>query len=62
MEAKMFERYHEPLLPVPQFFGRIARSLLVAAIIDGVALAVGAVGLRRLEGLDWMERGLMPRW
>jgi hypothetical protein len=58
MEAKMFERYHEPLLPVPQFFGRIAWSLLVAAIIDGVALAVGAVGLRRLEGLDWMDAWL----
>jgi hypothetical protein len=54
----MFERHHEPLLPLPQFFGRIAWSLVVAAIIDGVALAVGAVGLRRLEGLDWMDAWL----
>jgi hypothetical protein len=54
----MFERHHEPLLPVPQFFGRIARSLIVAAMIDGDALVVGAVGLRWLEGLDWMDAWL----
>ena len=54
----MFERHHEPLLPVPQFFGRIARSLIVAAIIDGCALAVGSVGLRWLEGLDWIDAWL----
>ncbi len=51
----MFERHHEPLLPLPRFFGRIARSLGIAAGIDGVTLAVGAVGLRRLEGLDWTD-------
>jgi hypothetical protein len=54
----MFERHHEPLLPVPQFFGRIARSLIVAAMIDGDALVVVAVGLRWLEGLDWMDAWL----
>jgi hypothetical protein len=54
----MFERRHEPLLPVPQFVGRIARSLIVAAAIDGVALAIGAFGLRWLEGLDWMDAWL----
>ena len=54
----MFERHHEPLLPVPQFFGRIARSLIVAAMIDGGALVVGAIGLRWLEGLDWMDAWL----
>jgi hypothetical protein len=54
----MFERHHEPLLPVPQFFGRVARSLIVAAIIDGASLVVGAVGLRWLEGLDWMDAWL----
>jgi hypothetical protein len=58
MEVKMFERHYEPLLPLPQFFGRIARGLGVAIIIDGIALAVGAVGLRRLEGLDWMDAWL----
>jgi hypothetical protein len=58
MEAKMFERHYEPLLPLPQFFGRIARGLGIAIIIDGIALAVGAVGLRRLEGLDWMDAWL----
>jgi len=51
----MFERHHERLLPLPRFFGRMAKSLGIAATINGVALAVGAVGLRRLEGLDWMD-------
>jgi len=51
----MFERHHEPLLPLPRFFGRMAKSLGIAAIINGVTLALGAVGLRRLEGLDWMD-------
>ena len=51
----MFERHHEPLLPLPRFLGRIAKSLGIAAAIDGVTLAVGAVGLRRLEGLDWTD-------
>ena len=54
----MFERHHEPLLPLPRFLGRIAKSLGIAATINGVALAVGAVGLRRLEGLDWMDAWL----
>ena len=54
----MFERHHEPLLPLPRFFGRMAKSLGIAAIINGVTLAVGAVGLRRLEGLDWMDAWL----
>ena len=51
----MFERHHEPLLPLPRFLGRMAKSLGIAATIDGVTLAVGAVGLRRLEGLDWTD-------
>jgi hypothetical protein len=54
----MFERRHEPLLPLPRFYGRIARGLGIAATIDGVALVIGAVGLRRLEGLDWMDAWL----
>ena len=51
----MFERRHEPLLSLPRCFGRMARSLCIAVIIDGVTLAVGAVGLRELEGLDWTD-------
>ena len=54
----MFERHHEPLLPLPRFLWRIAKSLGIAATINGVTLAVGAVGLRRLEGLDWMDAWL----
>jgi hypothetical protein len=48
MEATMFERHNEPLLPLPQFFGRIARALGVAIIIDGVALP----WVRSVSG-DW---------
>lgn len=57
-EAKMFERHHEPLLPLPRFLGRITRGLVIAVVIDGIALTVGAIGLRQLEGLDWMDAWL----
>jgi hypothetical protein len=54
-EGEMFEGRHEPLLPLGRFFGRMTRSLGIAAMIDGVTLAVGAVGLRGLEGLGWTD-------
>jgi len=54
----MFERHHEPFLPLPRFLGRMAKSLGIAATVNGVALAMGAVGLRRLEGLDWTDAWL----
>jgi len=51
----MFERRHQPLLPLPQFVARIGKSMAIAVGIDVVALLVGSVGFRSFEGLDWPD-------
>lgn len=58
MFERLFERHHEPLLPLSRFYKRMARSLGIAAAIDGVTLAVGAVCLRQLEDLNWTDAWL----
>ena len=54
----MFESRDQPLLPLRRFLGRLAWSLAIAAAIDGIALAIGAIAFRRLEGLTWMDASL----
>ena len=51
----MFERRSEPLLPLGLFVGRVTWSLVIAAVIDVVALVIGAVGFTGLEGLSWAD-------
>jgi len=51
----MFERRHQPLLPVPLFVARMSKSLAIAVAIDVVFLFAGALGFRQLEGLDWPD-------
>ena len=51
----MFESRDQPLLPLARFVGRLAWSLAGAAVIDGLALVIGAIGFRRLEGLTWTD-------
>src|SRR5262245_12777767 len=54
----MFERRHEPLLPLLGFVGRLAWSVAAAALIDGLSLVIGAIGFRRFEGLTWTDASL----
>ncbi len=51
----MFERLHEPLLSRSRFALRMAKFLAAAALIDCLAVAMGAVGYRSLEGLSWLD-------
>src|SRR5262245_66566033 len=51
----MFERRHQPLLPVPLFMARMGKSLVIAVAIDVVFLFAGALGFRQFEGLDWPD-------
>jgi hypothetical protein len=51
----MFERRHEPLLPRSRFALRVLGFLAAAAAIDCLAVAVGAVGYRALEGFSWLD-------
>ena len=54
----MFEGAVRPLLSRSWFAARMAGFLLAAVIVDGVALAVGAIGYHSLEGLAWLDAGL----
>ena len=51
----MFERSHEQLLSRPRFALRMVKFLAAAAVIECLAVALGAVGYRSLEGLGWLD-------
>jgi hypothetical protein len=51
----MFERRHQPLLPVPLFVAHMGKSLVIAVAIDVVFLFAGGLGFRQFEGLDWPD-------
>ncbi|TMQ70018.1 MAG: hypothetical protein E6K80_09850 [Candidatus Eisenbacteria bacterium] len=50
-----FEGRHEPLLPWPRFFGRLARSALATAALIGGSLLIGMLGYRTLGHLPWID-------
>ena len=54
----MFEEAHRPLLSPRQFAIRMALFVIVAVCVDGVGLAVGAIGYHFLEGLEWLDASL----
>lgn len=51
----MFEHKSEPLLSHRDFFGRIARSVLVGLMLIGVSLLAGMIGYHALEHLSWLD-------
>ena len=51
----MYERADERLLPRRRFALRMAKFLAAALAIDCLAVALGAVGYRTLEGLSWLD-------
>src|SRR5262245_42120081 len=51
----MFERRHEPMLPMPQFVARVGRVLGIALAVDVGALVVGGLGFHGFEGLAWTD-------
>ena len=48
-------RYHKPLPPRAHFFRRLARSVLIAAIVIAGSLGIGMVGYHGTEGLSWLD-------
>lgn len=54
----MWEHRTHPLLPARAFVGRLLRSGIRAAAIIGGSLAIGALGYRGCEGLDWIDATL----
>lgn len=53
-----FERRGEPLLSGRRFATRVLGFLGLAAMIDGVAIILGALGFHFLQGLTWLEGAL----
>jgi hypothetical protein len=51
----MFEHRSAPLLSQRAFLGRIARSLLVGAVLIAMSLLAGMVGYHALERLPWID-------
>lgn len=51
----MFERRGQPLLSRRRFVVRVLASLIIAVVIDSIAVIVGAIGYHSLEGLGWLD-------
>src|ERR1700757_1903576 len=49
----MFEHKSEPMLSLTAFLGRVARSVLVGALVGAGSLGVGMAGYHGLEHLSW---------
>lgn len=54
----LFERRGEPLLTRRRFATRVLAFLGLAALIDGVAIILGALGFHFVERLSWLEAAL----
>ena len=50
-----FEHRTKPLASPVVFVGRVARSLLFALILIGIALAIGMAGYEQIEGMSWVD-------
>lgn len=51
----MFEHRHEPLLPRAAFLNRMARYASIALLIILGSLAMGILGYRIFEGMEWID-------
>jgi hypothetical protein len=51
----MYERRNRPLLSRRKFAGRVARHLLLALFLIGIALEIGVLGYHYVAGLNWID-------
>lgn len=49
------EHRSQPLIPLRQFFIRLARSGFIALALIVVSLSIGVLGYHILEGLSWVD-------
>jgi hypothetical protein len=50
-----YERKHQPLLSRKEFAKRLARNVLIAALLIGLSLLGGMAGYHYLEDLPWID-------
>ena len=55
LAVDMFEPRRKPLLPLPAFYARVARSLALAFAIVLVSLGIGMTGYHVFENLPWLD-------
>lgn len=53
--AFMFEKKYHGLLPVRLFLQRVAKHLLLSALIVAVALGLGVLGYHYTAGFNWVD-------
>src|SRR5690348_2628421 len=51
----MYENKNESLAPLPVFYGRILRSIMVAGALLLVCLTIGIVGYHFTDGISWID-------
>jgi hypothetical protein len=51
----MYERRHEPLLPLRAFLWRLAGHAAVAVGLLGAGLGIGVVGYHVTENMPWLD-------
>jgi hypothetical protein len=50
-----FERGHEPLLPLEQFWDRLFRNVMLGTALLCASLAIGVLGYHHLGRLGWVD-------
>ena len=51
----MYEHHTRPLMPRPQFFRRLAKSIAMGSGVIIVSLIIGVVGYHHLETMNWVD-------
>src|SRR5881409_617378 len=51
----MYEQRNHPLLSRAKFARRVARRLLLALFLVGIALGIGVLGYHYIGGLGWID-------
>jgi ABC-type glycerol-3-phosphate transport system permease component len=51
----MYEHHSRPLMPRPQFFRRLAKSIATAGGVIVVSLIIGMMGYHHFETMNWVD-------
>ncbi len=51
----MYEHKSESLAPLPVFYNRVLRNLIMAVIILSICLAVGVLGYHYTDDIAWID-------
>jgi sterol desaturase/sphingolipid hydroxylase (fatty acid hydroxylase superfamily) len=51
----MYERYHQPLLPIKAFYRRMLRSLAFSLYLLGGTVLIGMLAFHFIEKFPWLD-------